>query len=238
MVTDGADYARSAIKLLNSLRVNSDLPFDANILEVATKPLSDSARLKLRKAGWRLCTVDRIVPRDEIYVTGRYRDQYAKLAIWRMVEYSTALYLDSDCLVVSNIDLEFLISGFAAKLTDEFKIAAARDIAYGKFIDRFNMGVFAIRPNSTEFGRLISIKNDLNFLFDHKFSEQGFLNAVYKNQWFELDFKFNANLAAYSQRPEYWRSREKDISVIHYTMTKPWQCAPSYFEICKLWFKY
>jgi lipopolysaccharide biosynthesis glycosyltransferase len=66
-------------------------------------------------------------------------------------------------------------------------------------------------------------------------SEQGFLNVLYKDQGFEIGFEYNANVAAYSEKRDYWNSREHNISVIHYTLGKPWKCGDEYKPVCDLW---
>jgi glycogenin glucosyltransferase len=68
-------------------------------------------------------------------------------------------------------------------------------------------------------------------------SEQGFLNVFYKDQWFEIGFEYNANLAVYSQQRKYWDEREGNISVIHYTMSKPWEYGYTYKAVCDFWSK-
>ena len=82
---------------------------------------------------------------------------------------------------------------------------------------------------------MLGLKNDTNFKFETTMSEQGFLNEAYKNQWYEIGFENNANLAVYSQKPDFWSVRSSNISVIHYTMEKPWSCRGVYKKVCALW---
>ena len=99
----------------------------------------------------------------------------------------------------------------------------------------FNMGVFAIKPNGTEFKRLIQMKNDSNVKFESLMSEQGFLNVVYKDKWHEFGFQNNANLASYSKDRDYWDSFGNTLNVIHYTINKPWACGQAYRKVCDQW---
>ena len=115
------------------------------------------------------------------------------------------------------------------------KIGVTRDIRYGKWQTTFNMGVFVIKPNRTEYKHLIGLKNDESFKFETKMSEQGFLNEVYKNQWYEIGFENNANLAVYSQKRDYWSIRSDNISIVHFTMQKPWSCGGVYKKVCESW---
>ena len=98
------------------------------------------------------------------------------------------------------------------------------------------MGVFIIKPNQNEYERLIRLKNDVNFRFEMSMSEQGFLNAVYRNKWLNIGFKNNANLVIYKRLPEFWRENEKEINIIHFTMMKPWDCyGEDYKKPCEIW---
>ena len=93
-----------------------------------------------------------------------------------------------------------------------------------------------IQPSGAEFKRLLELKDSGSVRFETAMSEQGFLNEVYKNQWGNIKFRNNANLAAYTQQRDFWDLKEAaGINVIHYTMTKPWNCGPDYDKVCSLW---
>ena len=157
-----------------------------------------------------------------------------------MVQYESVLYFDSDCLVVRDIEPLFALHKqlhSSANPQSKYHLGVTRDIRASKWQETFNMGVFVLRPNLAEYARLIQLKNDANFKFETTMSEQGFLNVVYKNQWLEIGFENNANLAVYSQLPDYWKAREANISVIHYTMEKPWDCGNTYKPVCDIWRK-
>lgn len=233
MLTDGDGYALSALKLLDSVRRNTNYSFDANILELKNKPLRPDLKEKLVQRGWRVCQVERIPARSEDTIYHRFRDQFAKFHLWRMTEYESVVYFDSDCFIIGNIDHLFQVH---KKIEASKKsIAVARDIMAGVWLKTFNMGVFVISPSRLEYNRLISIKNDASFEFNVGMAEQGFLNTLYKDTWLELDFIYNANLAAYTQQPKFWKEREKNIRVIHFTMSKPWECGSAYQNVCKFW---
>ena len=233
-LTDDSNYAYSAIKLLKSIVKNAETTmFDKLILELTQKPLEVNLKKKLLDAGWKFCQVNRIAPRDEAQTFPRFLDQFTKLILWNMTEYKRIVYLDSDVLVVGKIDNLLNVHNYLDR--DNLKIACTRDIRGGVWQNAFNMGVFAIKPNGTEFKRLIQMKNDSNVKFESLMSEQGFLNVVYKDKWHEFGFQNNANLAAYSQDRDYWDSFGNTLNVIHYTINKPWACGQAYRKVCDQW---
>ena len=233
LITDYNGYADAAVKLIKSIKNNTSYNLkNFFIMEIKEKPLPDKIKKKLANAGWMIKTVNRIAPRDENETVPRFRDQFTKLKLWNIDEYEANIYFDSDTLVIGNID-NFL--NLYKKFESHHKIGVTRDIREGKWQTTFNMGVFIIKPNKTEFKCLMELKNDPNFKFETRMSEQGFLNVAYKNKWYEIGFENNANLAIYTQKPDYWSVRSSDIKIIHFTMQKPWSCGGSYQPICSLW---
>jgi hypothetical protein len=223
MLTDGEGYVTGGVTLGLSVLRHSSKPLDLVVLELAGKPLSTQAWQRLQSVGWQRCVVEHIAPLDEQGTFSRFRDQFTKLRLWGMTEYGTVLYLDSDALVIRSIDE--LLQTDLGKDT----IGAAADFGEGLWRLTFNMGVFLIRPNTAEYQRLLRLQKDGSVDFE------GFLNVVYKDQWYDIGFRNNANVAIYSQLRSYWETHEQDICVIHYTMVKPWDCSTEYDQLCILW---
>jgi len=122
------------------------------------------------------------------------------------------------------------------KLDPEFhKIGCTMDLRETGWQKAFNMGVFLVKPNQTEFKRLIKLKNDSNFQYEMIMSEQGFLNVVYRNLWYEIGFENNANLAVYTAKRDFWDGKANFINIIHYTIEKPWACSDVYKAPCDFW---
>ena len=229
MLTDGADYVTGAVKLGRSIHAHTTVPLDLVVMELKSKPLSKPAWKLLRSAGWQRCVVERIAPLDEEGTFGRFRDQFTKLHAWGMTIYKTLLYLDSDTLVLHSID-NLLRVDLGAK-----KLGVARDFGAGKWRPTFNMGVFLIHPNRTEYKRLRRLQLDPSITFNHGMCEQGFLNVIYKNQWHDIGFVNNANLAIYSQKRSFWDEHVSRVNIVHYTMSKPWKCSHEYATPCSWW---
>ena len=232
MLTDDFDkYYLGAEKLIKSIKTatgTDDVEF--KILELDSRPVQDQAiRNALLRAGWSFLRLPRIPPRNDEKTHSRFRDQFTKLHYWNMTEYERVLYLDSDCAVVGNLD-ELLSMNITSK-----PLWATRDIRDGRWADTFNLGVFVIRPSSSEFLRLMRDKDDKLVVFEELMSEQGFLNAVYHGQWGEIGFRNNANLGVYTDDRQYWGKHEAGINVIHFTMSKPWECSSPYEAVCEMW---
>jgi lipopolysaccharide biosynthesis glycosyltransferase len=94
--------------------------------------------------------------------------------------------------------------------------------------------VFVLRPSHKKFKCLKSLKDYPSLEFE-TMSEQGFLNVVFANKWYEISFENNANLAVYSSFKDYWIKRENDNNIIHYTMPKPSACLDEYRDVCEFW---
>lgn len=229
LLTDDENYVEGAIKLGESVLKHTTIPVDVVFMELASKILPEKHRTRLEEAGWKRCTVRRIAPLDEEGTYGRFRDQFTKIHAWGMHFYKLLLYLDSDTLVLSSID-HLLQLELGSK-----RIAVARDFGDGLWRTTFNMGVFVIRPNSSEYSRLLSLQQDSSIVFETTMCEQGFLNVIYKDSWEDLGFQNNANLAVYSQNRTYWDEHQSSIHIVHYTMNKPWDCSDEYRVPCSWW---
>jgi hypothetical protein len=229
MLTEGDKYIIGAVVMGLSAKHLSTVPLDLVVMELATKPLSDVAWVRLQEVGWKRCVVDRIPPFNEAKTFPRFRDQFTKLHIWGMTMYKTILYLDSDTLAVKSID------GLLRSDLGDRDIGVARDIRGGKWCDTFNMGVFLINPDEHEYQRLLQLQSSNSVKYEINMAEQGWINVVYKDKWYNIGFTNNANLAVYSQDHLMWTKNSDDIRVIHYTMNKPWECHRPYNSVCSLW---
>lgn len=146
-----------------------------------------------------------------------------KLHIWRLVAFEKVVYIDADCLVVSNVDNLFE----EYTLPSSFPLAAAPDIFPP---DRFNAGVLVISPSEEMFNTLVA-KIPSTYSYDN--GDTGFLNACFPD-WYSssshcrLPFRYNAQRTMYwfthEKNKEYWESL-KPLKIIHYSSSpKPWEC--------------
>ena len=228
MLSDNPAYIKSALKLGRGVKRHTTTSVDMVVMELATKPLPRKMWEELTAAGFMRCTVQPIHP-GSVTTRGDLKEKFAVLGIWGMTFYNTLLFLDADTLVQGPLD-ELLAMDLLGK-----PVGVTKDIRDKKWVDGFNTGVMLIHPSTSEYDRLLGLLNS-GMKFEHIMADQGFLNAVYKSDWHDIGFVYNANLALYRFKKEFWESHE-NIYILHYTMQKPWKCrsAGPYGPICDLW---
>ncbi|VEU23908.1 DEKNAAC105205 [Brettanomyces naardenensis] len=140
-----------------------------------------------------------------------------KLNSWRLIEFDKLVYIDSDVLVVHNID-DLFDKDVAAT-----QIYAASDCGWP---DCFNSGLFLFKPSLETFGQLKKFAETTDS-FDG--SDQGILNEFFHlsgpsgYSWTRLPFSYNCTLnTSYEYVPALVRF-QNDLHVIHFIgASKPW----------------
>jgi len=229
MLNDNMDYVKGAAKLGRGVRAKTKTPLDLVVMELRTKPLSEDTWEILRPVGFIKCSVDSI--KAPAKTRGDLTEKFAVLHVWAMEVYERVVFLDADTFVQNSID-DLIHMDLKGK-----PLGVTKDIRARKWVDTFNSGVMLLRPSKLEHKRLVDLLYS-GLKFEYIMSDQGFLNEVYKNNWHEIGFVNNANLALYQFQREFWDGYKlEDIHIIHYTMQKPWKCRPNgpYGPLCKLW---
>jgi lipopolysaccharide biosynthesis glycosyltransferase len=231
MATSGEAYLLGAVVLGASVRKHTvkSAPVDMVIMELVSKPLGEAAWKRLNHVGWKRCQVQPIEPLHNPGME-RFADQFSKLRLWGMTTYERIIYMDSDTLVVGSIDPLSRL-----RLEDGKQIGATEDFYKQRFTGTFNMGVFVIHPQLSEYNRLIDLQSSDAVVYKHSQCEQGFLVEVYKRKWQDIGFHNNANLVVYGRKREHWDKYAKQLAILHYTIEKPWACSVQYLEVCKVW---
>jgi len=141
-----------------------------------------------------------LLKRPELGVT------FTKLHCWRLTQYQKCVFLDSDCLILHNVD----------DLFNSEEFSAVTDIGWP---DCFNSGVFVFRPSLETYSRLLDFAVSQGS-FDG--GDQGLLNAFYPN-WNRLSFAYNMTTnASYSYAPAY-KQFKSNVKVVHFIgAQKPW----------------
>lgn len=137
---------------------------------------------------------------------------FTKIRCWTLTQYSKAVFLDSDTLVLQNSD----------ELFEREEFSAAPDAGWP---DCFNSGVFVFRPNLEIYNKLISHAVTTGS-FDG--GDQGLLNTFFSS-WSHKDISkhlpFTYNMVAsatYSYLPAFKKFGE-NVKIIHFIgASKPW----------------
>ena len=231
MLSDNLQYTLGAAKMGRGVRRHTQTPHDLIVMEIENKPLGDENWKILEEVGFKRCVVKSIPPPDASKTRPDLREKFGVLHVWAMTVYETILFIDADTWVQNSLD-DLINMDLGGKA-----IGVTKDIRARKWVETFNSGVLLLHPSKAEYDKLLKLLRS-GMEFEYVMSDQGFLNEVYKDNWHEIGFLNNANLALYRFQREFWdKHKLEDINIIHYTMQKPWKCKPkgAYGPICKLW---
>ncbi|XP_073241722.1 glycogenin-1-like [Porites lutea] len=140
---------------------------------------------------------------------------FTKLNIWTLTSYTKIVYLDTDVLVLKNIDDLFQRDELSAGPEDLWP-------------DVFNSGVLVIEPSMATFTRLIK---EAKSKPSWDGTDQGLLNDVYGNSWRtvpirRLPYTYNMAYSTFKiYRSAYDRYKD-EVKVVHFLGTlerKPWE---------------
>lgn len=137
---------------------------------------------------------------------------FTKLHCWRLIQYTKAVFMDADTLVLQNID----------DLFERPELSAAPDPGWP---DCFNSGVFVFVPSMETYEKLLKFAIETGS-FDG--GDQGLLNLFFsdwatKDLAHHLPFVYNViSQSLYSYPPAFTRFRNQ-IRVVHFIGSeKPW----------------
>jgi alpha-N-acetylglucosamine transferase len=220
-----ADFALGALALLNSLN-RSGTQADKVVLHTDAVP--GAALAPLRAAGARLVRTTHL-PLSDAFNAAHARkalhdrapftkgnkplfhtplDNFIKLRLWQL-DYDAVIYLDSDTLVLQNIDELFGYPGFCAAPN-----------LYEDLSDfhRLNSGVFTARPCPRIFAQMLARLDQPGAFWQR--TDQTFLQAFFPG-WHGLPVFYNMLQYCWLNLPGIWDWNS--IKVVHYQYEKPWQ---------------
>lgn len=136
-------------------------------------------------------------------------DNFCKLRLWQLEEYSSCVFIDADAIALKNID----------RLFDYPEFSAAPNV-YERLADfhRLNSGVFVARPSQATFAAMMA-RLDLPDAYWPR-TDQTFLQAFFPD-WHGLPVFMNMLQYVWFNLPELWDW--KSIGVVHYQYEKPWE---------------
>ncbi|KAI5864344.1 glycosyltransferase family 8 protein [Durotheca rogersii] len=193
--------------------------------------------------------VDKIepAPRDGKINKGTWE----KLAPWSFTQYERVVLLDSDQVILQNIDEmmdveipEGWIASTHACTCNPRKLAhyskewvpencafTAADQATGTPAPitedshdnhhLLNSGTVILRPSETEYGALIDAMNTHPDVPRMLFFDQDLLAIVYRGRWKPLPYTYNALKPMRHCHAELWR--DDNVKILHYILNKPWK---------------
>lgn len=225
-------YTLSAIKLAKSLRWWFS-PEQMDLVLMVTDGFGISTHIdsdfffsvmELENAGWNvICKVPVLENQNEIVNNRFHRVKvYSKLNMWALTEYEATLFLDLDTLAVRS-PIKLFTTHLPAMKQAGLTLGAVRDRPES-WSHGFNAGVIMLTPvtgaNNFTFPVIVNSINSVSH--DAHWAEQGLLNSLYKNNFYDLSFIYNANLASKMQELDLWNKHKDRAVILHYTVSKGW----------------
>lgn len=150
---------------------------------------------------------------------------FDKLSVFRLIEYEKVVYLDSDLLILENIDNLFKEENLTMPLDLPFKPKG------------HNTGIMVIKPNENDFKKMIKMVHKSNNE-GKQISDQDIINEYYKERLIPLTFGYNMvrlikdrKISCYNEVNNWYSNRYEVIKflkeseynkIIHYIgKTKP-----------------
>ncbi len=239
------DYAGGALALVRSLTLTGT---DADIVVLHTGGVSEAALEPVAALGARTVRAE-LLPTSHAFNERHARsrlhgqapftkgrkpdfhtplDNFVKLRLWQLEDYSACVFIDADAVVLRNIDKLF---GYP-----EFSAAPNVYETLGDF-HRLNSGVFVATPSAATFADMLQ-KLDRPDAFWRR-TDQTFLQSYFPD-WHGLPVFFNMLQYVWFNLPELWDW--KSISVVHYQYEKPWETdnpkAAQLEPLIRLWQSY
>ncbi|KAJ4842846.1 UDP-glucuronate:xylan alpha-glucuronosyltransferase 2 [Turnera subulata] len=205
-------YVCGAIALAQSLLQSGT---KRDLILLLDKSISETKREALAAAGWKIRLIKRIRnPRAEKYSYNEYN--YSKFRLWQLTDYDKVIFIDSDIIVLRNLDILFHFPQMSAT---------------GNDIWIYNSGIMVIEPSNCTFKVLMDRRKDI---ISYNGGDQGFLNEVFV-WWHRLPRRVNflknfwANTTnEASVKNELFGADPPKVYAIHYLGLKPWLCYRDY----------
>lgn len=175
------------------------------------------------------------------------RDDYKycinKLYAWTLISYEKVCWLDSDMIVLHNIDDIFTYNinddqigstyGCKCNILNNIKLPTLPNKCPFNNINYkyFNAGLILLKPSINIYNKLL-LEN-----YNYPFVEQDVFNIIFKNNIYNIDSKYNYINNLEFSHPTY----KPDIHIFHFAYCKPWntdRLSTTFEHIYNLWFEY
>lgn len=146
---------------------------------------------------------------------------------------SPFIYLDSDMIIVQNIDdlFEYLTTAAQSASDNIYAVPNFRNKRKCYSVGgNFNAGLMVIpHPGRKDYEEMMRMLNA-----GYNDTEEKLFNEIFRNRYHPLPFGYNSQKRCFSFAPPLWdevKDSELGIKVIHYVGYKPWQ-SPA--DLCRL----
>ncbi|OQS02796.1 hypothetical protein THRCLA_21326 [Thraustotheca clavata] len=177
------------------------------------------------------------------YAFDRFKQVWAKLRVFELVDYDTVVFLDADMLCLNNMDELFdkigneptsLVASLACicnphRLEHYPKSWCPENCSY-TYLENgldashcrkyFNSGMFVLHPNKETFARLEKLLHGEKDLTRFYFADQCFLNEAFPD-FTIASYTYNALKTLRNAHSKLWDI--KDVKNVHYILRKPWE---------------
>lgn len=187
-----------------------------DLVILVDKYISDHDRSGLEMAGWQVRTIDRI--RNPKAEKDSYNEwNYSKFRLWQQTDYDKIIFIDSDLLILQNIDFLFGMPELSAT---------------GNHEQLFNSGVMVIEPSNCTFQLLMDHVDQVE---SYNGGDQGYLNEMLtwwhripKHMNFLKHFWIGDDDIVKQRKVRLFEAEPPLLYVIHYLGNKPWMCFRDY----------
>lgn len=156
-----------------------------------------------------------------------WSNTFDKLAIWRMTQFDKLVFLDSDMMVMKNIDHLFMLPHMSAVISDKYDEPDGKEL---------NSGLIVVEPSVKDYLGLCSLLES-GRIKKENMGDQDVIRAYY-NDWQNWEdchlpdgynlFYSNYRMFVYAnsapiQSCGRFRGKRKDVYIIHFIgIKKPW----------------
>eukprot|EP01018_Ginkgo_biloba_P005559 Gb_33343 [translate_table: standard] len=205
-------YVCGAIALAQSIRMTGSTK---DLIILVDKKIRQDKRKGLEAAGWQVREIRRI--RNPKAEKESYNEwNYSKFRLWQLTDYHKIIFIDSDLLILRNLDFLFDLPQISAT---------------GNSRTIFNSGMMVIEPSNCTFRYLMEHRNRI---VSYNGGDQGYLNEVF-TWWHRLPRRMNYLKHFWSNDTEEFQTKTSlfgsdppELYVLHYLGVKPWLCYRDY----------
>ncbi|KAL8216229.1 hypothetical protein R6Q57_023066 [Mikania cordata] len=205
-------YVCGAIMLAQTLQKTGT---ERDLILLIDTTISVDKRSALAAAGWTIRIIERIRnPRAEKDSYNEYN--YSKLRLWQLTDYDKVIFIDSDIVVLRNLDVVFSFPQMSAVGNDN---------------SIFNSGIMVIEPSNCTFMHFMQQTEEI---ISYNGGDQGFLNEIFV-YWHRLPRRVNFlknfwsnTTVETSMKNQLFGADPPKLYAIHYLGLKPWACYRDY----------